>query len=194
MAGVRTLSPVSCAVLLLDRLVSSWWIALVALTAPLFLIIFEPVGTAQDLVLRLGGPLEPAVVVDVEMTKSTINGVAVWKTEVALVSDERRRRTTYSTGMAYSLEEPVTVQCALVTCAIFLAPGTRSTQLELGWNLSLGVVAVFIGLFPVRTLWRRRAHEGKRTPTPCKDGDARRILVELSRRRHSPSPSAPSPI
>ena len=156
MSAARTLSPASCVVLLLDRVVSSWWICLVCMTAPLFVMALEPVGTMQDGLLRLGGPLEQAVVVEVEMTNTTINSVPVWKTQLALVSDERRRSVGYSTGMAYALDDSVTVQCALVTCAIFQASGTRSTRLGLGWNLSLGAVAVFMGLFPVRTLWRRR--------------------------------------
>lgn len=156
MATSRRLPFASRVVVLLDRVVAGWWLFIVCTMLPVFLLVFEPLGLVQDAVLRLGGPVEQGVVVEAEMTNGSIDSTPVWRAEVALARDNDLRQVGYSTGIKHILGDEVTVHCAVVTCAIFQAEGLRSTQLGMWPNLLLTALAAFLGMFPVRTLWRRR--------------------------------------
>ena len=156
MAADRRLPLLSRVFVILDRWVAAWWLFIVCATLPVFLLLLEPMGLMQDALLSLGGPIEQGVVVQAEMTNGTINATPVWRTEVALATDSAQRQIGYSTGLVHVIGDEVTVHCALITCDIFQAEGLRSTQLGLATNLFLAAMAAFLGMFPVRTLWRRR--------------------------------------
>lgn len=156
MVARRSIPPLSIVGLILDRLVGLWWLFVGFCLLPFSLALFEPVPLMWDAVLALGGPAEDAIVVDVEMTDGSVNSVPIWRSEVALVRDASVRRSGYSTGMVYAVGDSARVQCTLVSCEVFRIAQTRSTQLGLGWNLVLGVLAFWLGANPIRTLWRRR--------------------------------------